>query len=236
MALIRAHQPFRTLGTSFRDIRDEFMDEAREEWVTPRQASEEKKVGLSQHRISELARDIRISSRQIGIRRLVKVLFNDRDKTWELAWIERPKRGRDAGETIPHTGEFPVPNSPSEGRESDSEENIARHLVKKNAAMLAGKSVSMAQLFWFLGEFFLAGIDPASIFPSVLTRLTAGSDDEKAAVANCAASELMFELRRLQLVRNENRYGVMGRGYSVVVATELGARVMMHLQSPNWPK
>ncbi len=62
-----------------------------DEWVTTKEASEVKKVGLTAHRIAELARQGEIVAHRAGKKKLiVKVTF--KDKKWELVPFEKPNQ------------------------------------------------------------------------------------------------------------------------------------------------
>lgn len=62
-----------------------------DEWVTTKEASVVKKVGLTAHRISELARQGEIVAHRVGKKKLiVKVTF--KDKKWELVRFEKPNQ------------------------------------------------------------------------------------------------------------------------------------------------
>jgi len=93
----------------------------------------------------------------------------------------------------------------------------------------------MARLFWWLSDFLLAGMEPGSIFPTAMAVLPKGASDGGAKASNYISTQLMFKLRSLRLVRDENR--TRGeRGYTVVVCTELGARVVQALMARKWPR
>ncbi len=101
--------------------------------------------------------------------------------------------------------------------------------------LMADKVVSQAELFWMLSEFFLAGMEQSSIFPTAMAALATGTQDERGRAANYVARELVFKLRALGLVRDENRMQRQ-RGYSVVVCTELGVRAVRALMAKKWPR
>lgn len=62
------------ISDEFADIADDFMDE----WVTTKEATNIKKVGLSQHRIADLARRGKIVAERRGIKNwFVKVMLNN---------------------------------------------------------------------------------------------------------------------------------------------------------------
>jgi hypothetical protein len=83
----------------------------------------------------------------------------------------------------------------------------------------------MAKLFWRLNRFFLNGLEPGSIFPTMMEVLPKDNGDKRADAANEAVRKLMYELHTLQLVKDENRQQG-SRRYTVVVSTELGVRVL----------
>lgn len=107
--------------------------------------------------------------------------------------------------------------------------------LQRASVTVAGKRIDMARLFWMLSEFLLAGMEPASVFPTALAELSEGTAEERANAANFAARELMFKLRAFQLVQDENRsFGT--RAYNVVTCTPLGARVVQALMAKKWPR
>jgi len=116
---------------------------------------------------------------------------------------------------------------------SDQDAEAAIEELEKEYIRLGDKALNMAQLFWRMGQFFLNGIEFASIFPTLMGFLPEASDGETANAPNEAFQKLMFNLRVLQLVRDENRQGFR-RGYTVVVTTELGASVFQTLQNRGW--
>jgi excisionase family DNA binding protein len=123
------------------------------------------------------------------------------------------------------------------GRTSESDSEAANLIpeLEADVIVVADKRVNMAQLFWALSRFFLDGLERGSIFPTVMEFLPEGSADERAAAANEAVRKLMFALRTLELVHDENRqYG--RRGQTVVACTTLGARVIRALRSKGWPR
>ena len=111
--------------------------------------------------------------------------------------------------------------------------NIVSEL-EEDAVAVAGKRITMAQLFYMLSQYFLNGIEPGSIFPSLLECLPQGDEHKRANEVNEAFRKLMFELRTLQLVHDENR--IQGtRGYTITVSTTLGAKVIRALQKRKLP-
>ncbi len=118
---------------------------------------------------------------------------------------------------------------------SDAEASVLIRELEREGTAVAGEVATMAKLFWWLSEFLLAGMEPASIFPTALSVLPRGAPDGGGKAANYVARELMFKLRALGLVCDEGR--MQGhRGYTVVVCTELGRRVVQALMARNWPR
>jgi len=95
-----------------------------EDWVTTKQASEVKKVGLTAHRIAQLAKQGKIISRRVGLKKWhVLVTFNDGN--WELVPItEQPRYA----ETL--TVKMPIHtlNNPPSRRNRIKAEKLAREL------------------------------------------------------------------------------------------------------------
>jgi hypothetical protein len=103
--------------------------------------------------------------------------------------------------------------------------------LEEEHIVINDKRLSIAELFQGLGQYFLAGIQPGSIFPPLAMTLPATNEDN-GEIANEAYRKLMNGLRTLELVHDENRQ--TGRkGYTVTVTTDLGAKVIRALQSKD---
>jgi|WetSurMetagenome_2_1015567.scaffolds.fasta_scaffold173475_1 hypothetical protein len=98
-----------------------------------------------------------------------------------------------------------------------------------------GTYINIAQMFWMLSQFFMDGIEPASIFPTLLQVVPVNDPDKKVKAANETLRMLMFELRTLGLVQDEQRWA-RTKGYMVIVVTELGLKVLRVLESRGWPR
>ena len=99
---------------------------------------------------------------------------------------------------------------------------------------LDGQSINMARLFWAMGQCFLRGINPNSIFSAIRTIFQEAHADEY----HKAEQNLVYKLRLLQLIRDEQRrHGTTG--YIETITTSLGTSVIEKLakewgDSP-WP-
>jgi excisionase family DNA binding protein len=106
---------------------------------------------------------------------------------------------------------------------------------EKISYFIDGTYINIAQMFWMLNQFFMDGIEPASIFPTLLQVVPVNDPDKKAKAANETLRMLMFELRTLGLVHDiQRRYRT--KAYMVVVATKLGLKVLRVLESRGWPR
>lgn len=124
----------------------------------------------------------------------------------------------------------PQGSSNSKILEPDPILDDAMRELQEDNVVVSNKSISLAHIFLMLGQFFLNGIQYESIFPTLIQSISGEDENEKGIAANEAMRKLMFKLRTLELVRDENRQGVRG-GYTVIVTTSLGARVIRSLRS-----
>lgn len=127
------------------------------------------------------------------------------------------------------------PESEKDVRTSDTGVKRLIRELQRASVTVAGKRIDMARLFWMLSEFLLAGMEPASVFPTALAALSQGTAEERANAANFAARELMFKLRAFQLVQDETRQRGL-RAYGVVACTPRGASVVQALMAKKWPR
>lgn len=99
------------------------------------------------------------------------------------------------------------------------------------------QSINMARLFWAMGQHFLRGINTEGIFSAVHEVFERPTGEVSKGVAK-AEQNLMYKLRLLQLVRDEqHQHGTTG--YMVTTTTCLGDSVIKELakkwgDSP-WP-
>ena len=107
--------------------------------------------------------------------------------------------------------------------------------LEKISYFTDGTYISIAQMFWMLSQFFMDGIEPTSIFPTLLQVVPVNDPDKKVKAANETLRMLMFELRTLGLVHDEQRWA-RTKAYMVVVVTELGLKVLRVLESRGWPR
>lgn len=107
--------------------------------------------------------------------------------------------------------------------------------LESKSYFTGGTNFNMAQLFWLLSQFFLDGIESEAIFPTLLQALPGSDQDKKAVAANEILRMLMFELRTLGLVHDEQR-GTRTKAYVVVVVTGMGLKVIRVLESRHWPR
>lgn len=99
------------------------------------------------------------------------------------------------------------------------------------------QSINMARLFWAMGQHFLRGINTEGIFSAVHEIFQRPTGEVSKGVAK-AEQNLMYKLRLLQLVRDEQRQH-RTTGYMVTTTTCLGDSVIKELakkwgDSP-WP-
>ncbi len=199
--------------------------------------------GYAQRYVAQLARESKLRATRIGKRR------------WDVdpQSVESYKNGHRGGAADERTADggrtpgqeamaacvVPAPEPATGVTEPDPEVAGPVARLSADTITVAGEVVSMAQLFWRLSRYFRGnGIEQAKIFPMVMQALTSEESGQNgvAGVANKAALDLPDKLLELGLVHNENRYGVMGRGYSVLVATPLGTRVLRELEKKYWPR
>ena len=124
---------------------------------------------------------------------------------------------------------------PAAETRADSEVAAAIAELEADSIVVAGEPVSIAQLFWALSQFYLDGLEPVSVFPTLMQALPECNPGDRAAAANEALRKLTFHLSTLQLVAHENRQSLRG-GYTVIVCTPLGAKVIRSLQSKGWTR
>ena len=96
--------------------------------------------------------------------------------------------------------------------------------LESEIVSLGGQYINIARLFWYLGEHFLRGIPSDSIFSTMRPIFEKANADE----LNKAERSLMFKLRSLQLIRDEQRQHKTTR-YIVTISTDLGASVINEL-------
>ena len=96
--------------------------------------------------------------------------------------------------------------------------------LESGIVSLGGQLVSMAKLFWILGQHFVRGIRPDSIFHIICTIYQKANADE----CNKAEQNLVFKLRSLQLIHDEQRQH-RTTGYTLTIATLLGSSVINEL-------
>ena len=99
------------------------------------------------------------------------------------------------------------------------------------------QSINMARLFWAMGQHFLRGINTEGIFSAVHEIFERPTGEVSKGVAK-AEQNLMYKLRLLQLVRDE-QHQHRTTGYMVTTTTCLGDSVIKELakkwgDSP-WP-
>ena len=106
--------------------------------------------------------------------------------------------------------------------------------LESNIINLGGQSTNMARLFWRLGQRFLDGMYPNSIFSNIHTIFQEANPDE----CHEAERRLMFKLRSAKLIRDDQRQHLR-TGYTVIITTDLGASVINELDrkwgDSSWP-
>ncbi len=107
--------------------------------------------------------------------------------------------------------------------------------LEKRSYFTDGTNVNFARMFWMLSQFFMDGIEPASIFPTLLQVVPVNDPEKKANATSETLRMLMFELRTLGLVHDEQRWS-RKTGYMVIVVTEKGLKVLRVLETRGWPR
>lgn len=73
--------------------------------------------------------------------------------------------------------------------------------LKSDIVKLGGRPVNMARLFWIMRQYFVQGIKPNSMFSSIRAIFQEATIDE----CHEAEHNLMFKLRLLELIRDDQR-------------------------------
>lgn len=99
--------------------------------------------------------------------------------------------------------------------------------LESDVIKLGGQSITMAKLFWKMGDHFLEGILPGSI-PGNIYKVVEGADKDD---CNKAWGNLKKRLRLLQLICDVERpHPHKGTGYIEIITTSLGTSVLNELE------
>lgn len=113
--------------------------------------------------------------------------------------------------------------------ERDEAKNKVRGAISElesDVIKLGGQSITMAELFWKMGDHFLESILPGSI-PGNIYEVVEGADKDE---CNEAWGNLKKRLRLLLLICDAERpHPYKGTGYTVITTTPLGASVLNEL-------
>ena len=187
------------------------------------------RLGISEPRVRQLIGSGDLKAEKMGPR-----LWNVDPDSVEAYKLKRDGREQ-IGEKEPASPGTAQASSERVSAVSDAQVGELIEDLEQDGIAVAGNFASMARLFWWLSDFLLAGMEPGSIFPTAMAMLPKGAPDGGAKASNYVSSELMFKLRLLRLVKDENRTRGQ-RGYTVVVCTELGAMVVQALVARKWPR
>jgi len=103
--------------------------------------------------------------------------------------------------------------------------------LKSEIISVSGQSVSLAGLFWAMGQDFLRGINHNGIFGVIHEAFQKPTGEAGKEVAK-AEEKLMYKLRLLKIVRDEQRQQG-DKGFIATVTTSLGDSVIKKL-AKNW--
>ncbi len=125
---------------------------------------------------------------------------------------------------------LPQLQNKTEQKEMTTGETEIQNIIKQlelDVMTINDEDVSMASLFWNMRVNFQNGFLTADkVFPVVSSILTEANLEVK----NEATSRLLYRLRTLELIRDEQRYQG-NKGYVVLVATSLGNQVIKALDN-----
>jgi len=103
--------------------------------------------------------------------------------------------------------------------------------LERGTVTLGGHPVSMVRIFlWFSPQLLGGHLEVGSLFHLIRSSFESASNAE----CNTAEQTLMFKLRSLQLVHDEQRQHLV-KGYTVIVTTSLGTQVVHTLVRRGWP-